>query len=217
MSNSQPDFGFRSAPNCARCRNHDVQLPVKSHKRYCKFRFCACNKCLLTAERQKVMARQTAVRRAEEQDRHRLKQGLPVPNGSDPPSHSVSGIKSTKEEWDSILLLLKWCNLPVSVTPLLHILLSEVSSNAHTIYSRFKESQEVLQKTCLSKPLQVLTPFSCAPYYPTVRYHPYLTYHHAYQLPVLPSLESFPIPEDTSPPDMKTDISLTLKQPSHFS
>lgn len=57
-------FNPRTAPNCARCKNHGLKVPLKGHKRYCRYCKCACDKCMQTRTRQKVMAKETAHRRA---------------------------------------------------------------------------------------------------------------------------------------------------------
>ncbi|XP_054282811.1 uncharacterized protein LOC129000000 isoform X3 [Macrosteles quadrilineatus] len=69
----------RTKPNCARCRNHGIQVPIKDHKLFCKWKKCICDKCSRTAERQQIMAKQTRIRRAEEVVSNLAKKGLPVP------------------------------------------------------------------------------------------------------------------------------------------
>ncbi|XP_054280421.1 uncharacterized protein LOC128998339 [Macrosteles quadrilineatus] len=177
----------RTAPNCARCRNHEIIVQLKGHKRYCKYMHCKCDKCILTAERQKVMAKQTAIRRAQEQDRDRLNKGLPVPGREvTPPSTTVTvhdnevcspapasttaatiasaaavnSAPSTPrrittppprrqhnaaEMWESILQLLDWCRLPLHTTPLLHIILSEVTPSAPAAFEYSKMWESILQ------------------------------------------------------------------------
>lgn len=55
--NRNPSRIYRRAQRtCARCRNHSLNILVRGHKRYCKYRHCVCDKCFQTAQRQKVTA-----------------------------------------------------------------------------------------------------------------------------------------------------------------
>lgn len=71
LSTSENPLPSRT-PNCGRCRNHGLEVALKGHKRFCEFKNCTCEKCVLNAERQRLMSMQTAIRRAEIQDETRV-------------------------------------------------------------------------------------------------------------------------------------------------
>jgi DM DNA binding domain len=79
-STSTQSDAARSPPNCARCRNHSIKIALKSHKRYCQFKNCRCDKCRLTVDRQRVMALQTALRRAQALDESRDLKNNEIPS-----------------------------------------------------------------------------------------------------------------------------------------
>lgn len=75
----QADDNESKAPRCARCRNHGIISQLKGHKRVCPWRECACVKCILIYERQRLMAAQIAIRREDEESDTRLKFHVPSP------------------------------------------------------------------------------------------------------------------------------------------
>lgn len=58
----------RKESNCVRCRNHGLRVTLKGHKTYCPYASCSCDKCSFTAEQQRQMRLQGAIRRQEMQN-----------------------------------------------------------------------------------------------------------------------------------------------------
>lgn len=68
--NGMAEMSGRKESNCVRCRNHGLKIILRGHKQYCPYAACACDKCRFTAEQQRQMRLQNAIRRAEAHDRN---------------------------------------------------------------------------------------------------------------------------------------------------
>jgi len=82
-----------------------------------------------------------------------LEPASPPPADRSPATHTQpTGHVSPygKEIWDNILLLLDLCRLPVNTSPLLYIILNEVSTDPKEVYNRWERALEELK---LSSPL----------------------------------------------------------------
>lgn len=65
MADQNGEMSGRKESNCVRCRNHGLKIILRGHKQYCPYGACSCDKCRFTAEQQRQMRLQNAIRRAE--------------------------------------------------------------------------------------------------------------------------------------------------------
>nr|QWY93918.1 putative doublesex- and mab-3-related transcription factor 1L [Argopecten irradians] len=56
------------SPKCCRCRNHGIITVLKGHKRFCQWKNCTCDNCLLLMKRQQNSKEQIALRRLWKQE-----------------------------------------------------------------------------------------------------------------------------------------------------
>lgn len=63
-------------PQCSQCKAHGHNIDLRGHKRLCQFKDCVCENCNFIRERQKIMAKQVALSRQQQQDSSVEKQKL---------------------------------------------------------------------------------------------------------------------------------------------
>ncbi|KAE9415556.1 hypothetical protein Angca_002702, partial [Angiostrongylus cantonensis] len=60
-------------PQCARCRQHGIRVPLRGHKRVlCQFANCKCEMCELVEDRRSLMAKQIKLRRDQQRQRNSM-------------------------------------------------------------------------------------------------------------------------------------------------
>ncbi|XP_003411121.2 doublesex- and mab-3-related transcription factor B1 [Loxodonta africana] len=78
-------------PKCSRCRNHGYLVPVKGHSGNCRWKQCACEKCYLISERQKIMAAQKVLKRQASEEEQEATLGAQGPKPATGAAAAIPG------------------------------------------------------------------------------------------------------------------------------
>lgn len=125
---------FAKHPKCSRCRNHGINVTLKGHKRKCQFKLCKCDRCILITERQKIMAAQIALRRAQQVEEQIEKERLESQINHEESTSTISA--QTPSSSDIFLAHLQQTTKSLPKTSIIQVGLQETSQpNASTSQS----------------------------------------------------------------------------------
>lgn len=128
QSSISSELSGRKDSNCVRCRNHGLKIILRGHKQYCPYAACACDKCRFTAEQQRQMRLQNAIRRAETHDRN----GTPGRRPRNSSSNSASTIVSpqhTHQQQQQIVQVQAPPHPPPQIHQQQHIIVTTVANS----------------------------------------------------------------------------------------
>ncbi|CAG9807665.1 unnamed protein product [Chironomus riparius] len=85
---------------CARCRNHGENQLIRGHKNSCPYSNCGCEKCQITKERRKIMAKQIKDYRMNPKNLERMESMIMSDFATEENDSGYSGSPNTSPEAD---------------------------------------------------------------------------------------------------------------------